>query len=80
VPVDRGHGGDPVNFANEIDRLATVMGFAAAGIAWSRCRMSSFRWPDIFLIGKFGIKGGDRVQVAGVTGGRHDNRPGSSAR
>jgi small-conductance mechanosensitive channel len=56
------------NFANEIGALATVMGFAAAGIAVALQNVILSLAGYFFLIGKFGIKVGDRVQVAGVMG------------
>jgi small-conductance mechanosensitive channel len=56
------------NFANEIGSLATVMGFAAAGIAVALQNVILSIAGYFFLIGRFGIKVGDRVQVSGVTG------------
>jgi len=56
------------NFANEIGALATVMGFAAAGIAVALQNVILSLAGYFFLIGRFGIKVGDRVQVAGVMG------------
>jgi small-conductance mechanosensitive channel len=56
------------NFASEIGALATVMGFAAAGIAVALQNVILSLAGYFFLIGKFGIKVGDRVQVSGVTG------------
>src|SRR5579872_104388 len=56
------------NFANEVGALATVMGFAAAGIAVALQNVILSLAGYFFLIGKFGIKVGDRVQVSGVTG------------
>jgi small-conductance mechanosensitive channel len=56
------------NFANEIGALATVMGFAAAGIAVALQNVILSLAGYFFLIGRFGIKVGDRVQVSGVTG------------
>jgi small-conductance mechanosensitive channel len=56
------------NFATEIGALATVMGFAAAGIAVALQNVILSLAGYFFLIGKFGIKVGDRVQVSGVTG------------
>jgi small-conductance mechanosensitive channel len=56
------------NFANEIGALATVMGFAAAGIAVALQNVILSVAGYFFLIGKFGIKVGDRVQVSGVSG------------
>ena len=56
------------NFANQIGALATVMGFAAAGIAVALQNVILSLAGYFFLIGKFGIKVGDRVQISGVTG------------
>jgi small-conductance mechanosensitive channel len=56
------------NFASELGALATVMGFAAAGIAVALQNVILSLAGYFFLIGKFGIKVGDRVQVSGVTG------------
>ncbi len=56
------------NFANEVGALATVMGFAAAGIAVALQNVILSVAGYFFLIGKFGIRVGDRVQVSGTTG------------
>jgi len=56
------------NFANEIGALATVMGFAAAGIAVALQNVILSLAGYFFLIGKFGIRVGDRVQISGVSG------------
>jgi small-conductance mechanosensitive channel len=56
------------NFANEIGAFATVMGFAAAGIAVALQNVILSLAGYFFLIGKFGIKVGDRVLISGVTG------------
>ncbi len=56
------------NFASEIGAVATVMGFAAAGIALALQNVLLSIAGYFFLIGKFGIKVGDRVQITGVTG------------
>ncbi|HLX37784.1 MAG TPA: mechanosensitive ion channel family protein, partial [Candidatus Binataceae bacterium] len=56
------------NFANEIGALATVMGFAAAGIAVALQNVILSLAGYFFLAGKYGIRVGDRVQVSGVTG------------
>jgi small-conductance mechanosensitive channel len=55
-------------FANQIGALATVMGFAAAGIAVALQNVILSLAGYFFLIGKFGIRVGDRVQISGVTG------------
>ncbi len=56
------------NFASELGAVATVMGFAAAGIALALQNVILSVAGYFFLIGKFGIKAGDRVQITGVTG------------
>ncbi len=56
------------NFATEVGSLATVMGFATAGIAVALQNVILSIAGYFFLIGRFGIRVGDRVQIAGVTG------------
>ncbi len=56
------------NFANELGAIATVMGLAAAGVAFALQNVILSFAGYFFLIGKFGIKVGDRVQIGGVTG------------
>lgn len=57
-----------INFSDEIGSAATVVGFAAAGIAVALQNVILSVAGYFFLIGKFGIKAGDRVQLGGVTG------------
>jgi small-conductance mechanosensitive channel len=57
-----------VNFSEEIGSAATVVGFAAAGIAVALQNVILSIAGYFFLIGRFGIKAGDRVQIGGVTG------------
>jgi len=57
-----------INFSNEIGSAATVLGFAAAGIALALQNVILSIAGYFFLIGRFGIKAGDRVQIGGVTG------------
>jgi small-conductance mechanosensitive channel len=57
-----------INFSDEIGSAATVMGFAAAGIAIALQNVILSIAGYFFLIGRFGIKAGDRVQIGGVTG------------
>src|SRR5271166_6667047 len=57
-----------INFADEIGSAATVVGFAAAGIAVALQNVILSIAGYFFLIGRFGIKAGDRVQIGGVTG------------
>ncbi len=56
------------NFAGEIGAIATVVGLAAAGMALALQNVLLSLAGYFFLIGKFGLKAGDRVEVAGVTG------------
>ena len=56
------------NFATEVGSLATVMGFATAGIAVALQNVILSIAGYFFLIGRFGIRVGDRVQIAGVVG------------
>jgi small-conductance mechanosensitive channel len=55
-------------FASELGTLATVMGFAAAGIALALQNVILSIAGYFYLSGRFGIRMGDRVQIAGVTG------------
>ena len=48
--------------------LATVMGFAAAGVALALQNVILSFAGYFYLSGRFGIRVGDRVQLAGVTG------------
>src|SRR5271154_2514223 len=57
-----------LNFSDEIGSAATVVGFAAAGIALALHNVILSVAGYFFLIGRFGIKAGDRVQIGGVTG------------
>jgi small-conductance mechanosensitive channel len=57
-----------INFASEIGSAATIVGFAAAGIAVALQNVILSIAGYFFLIGRFGIKAGDRVQIGGVTG------------
>ncbi len=57
-----------INFASELGSFATVMGLAAAGVAVALQNVILSAAGYFFLIGKFGIKTGDRVQIGGVTG------------
>ena len=55
-------------FASELSTLATVMGFAAAGIALALQNVILSLAGYFYLSGRFGIRIGDRVQIAGITG------------
>ena len=57
-----------INFSDELGSAATVVGFAAAGIAVALQNVILSIAGYFFLIGRFGIKAGDRVQIGGVTG------------
>ena len=57
-----------LNFANQVGSLATIMGFAAAGIAVALQNVILSVAGYFFLIGRFGIRAGDRVQIGNVTG------------
>jgi small-conductance mechanosensitive channel len=56
------------DFANEIGSIATVLGLAAAGIALALQNVILSVAGFFFLIGRYGIKAGDRVTIGGVTG------------
>ncbi len=56
------------NFANQIGAIATVLGFAAAGIAFALQNVILSVAGYFFLSGRFGIKAGDRVQIGCVSG------------
>ncbi|HXW83249.1 MAG TPA: hypothetical protein VEJ86_02500, partial [Candidatus Binataceae bacterium] len=57
-----------LNFATELGAVATIMGFAAAGIALALQNVILSVAGYFFLIGRFGMRAGDRVQLGGVTG------------
>jgi len=56
------------SFANELGSVATFAGLMTAGIAVAMQGVILSVVGYFFLIGKFGIRVGDLVQVAGVTG------------
>ena len=56
------------SFSNELGSMATFAGLMTAGIAVALQSVILSIAGYFFLIGKFGIKVGDRVQVAGVNG------------
>lgn len=56
------------DFASELSSLATVMGFAAAGIALALQNVILSIAGYFYLSGRFGIRVGDRVEIAGITG------------
>ena len=57
-----------VTFASELGSLATFAGLITAGVAVALQNVILSVAGYFFLIGKYGVKVGDRVQVAGVTG------------
>ena len=56
------------NFTSELGALATVVGFAAAGIAVALQDVIMSIAGYFRLSGRFGIKHGDRVELQGVRG------------
>jgi small-conductance mechanosensitive channel len=55
-------------FASELGTLATFAGLLTAGIAVALQNVILSIAGYFFLIGKYGVRVGDRVQIAGVTG------------
>ncbi len=55
-------------FANELTSVVTFAGLLTAGVAVALQSVILSVAGYFFLIGKYGIKVGDRVQIAGVTG------------
>jgi small-conductance mechanosensitive channel len=55
-------------FASELGALATVIGFAAAGIALALQNVILSLAGYFYLSGRFGVRVGDRVQVSGING------------
>ncbi len=56
------------SFANELSSVATFAGLITAGVAVALQNVILSVVAYFFLIGKYGIRVGDRVQVAGITG------------
>lgn len=56
------------NFTSELGTIATVMGFAAAGIAFALQNVILSLAGYFFLTGRFGIRVGDRVELGGIRG------------
>jgi len=56
------------DFANELGALATVMGFAAAGIALTLQNVILSMAGYFYVSGRYGIRVGDRVQISGISG------------
>jgi small-conductance mechanosensitive channel len=57
-----------VSFANELSSVATFAGLLTAGVALALQSVILSIAGYFLLIGKFGIRVGDRVQISGVTG------------
>jgi small-conductance mechanosensitive channel len=55
-------------FSSEIGSLATVAGLITAGVAVALQNVILSVAAYFFLIGKYGIRIGDRVQISGITG------------
>ncbi len=55
-------------FANELGSVATFAGLMTAGVALALQSVILSAAGYFFLIGRYGIRVGDRVQVSGVTG------------
>jgi small-conductance mechanosensitive channel len=56
------------SFANQLGTLATVMGLAAAGIALALQNVILSFAGYFFVTGRYGIRTGDRIQLAGISG------------
>jgi small-conductance mechanosensitive channel len=56
------------DFANELGTLATVMGLAAAGVALALQNVILSFAGYFFVTGRYGIRVGDRIQIAGISG------------
>ncbi len=57
-----------INFATELGSIATIIGFGAAGVALALQNVILSVAGYFFLIGKFGIHAGDRVQIGSTIG------------
>jgi small-conductance mechanosensitive channel len=55
-------------FANQLGTLATVMGLAAAGLALALQNVILSFAGYFFVTGRYGIRAGDRIQLAGISG------------
>src|SRR4029077_9903505 len=53
---------------NELGSLATIMGFAAAGVALALQNVIISLVGYFYLSGRFGVHVGDRVQLFGIDG------------
>ena len=57
-----------VTFASQLGSLATFAGLMTAGVAVALQSVILSVVGYFFLIGKYGVRVGDRVQIAGITG------------
>jgi small-conductance mechanosensitive channel len=55
-------------FTSQLGTFATVMGFAAAGIAFALQNVILSFAGYFFVTGRYGIRVGDRIQIAGISG------------
>ncbi len=56
------------DFASQLGTLATVMGLAAAGVALALQNVILSFAGYFFVTGRYGIRVGDRIQIAGISG------------
>ncbi len=56
------------DFTSELGSIATIMGFAAAGIALALQNVILSFAGYFFITGRFGIRVGDQIQLSGVSG------------
>jgi len=56
------------DFASQLSTLATVMGLAAAGVALALQNVILSFAGYFFVTGRYGIRVGDRIQIAGISG------------
>jgi len=60
--------GDRVGLVSEIGSIATYIGFVTAGVAVALQNVILAVVAYFFLIGRYGVRVGDRITLAGVTG------------
>ena len=56
------------DFSSQLGTLATVMGLAAAGVALALQNVILSFAGYFFVTGRYGIRVGDRIQIAGISG------------
>jgi small-conductance mechanosensitive channel len=56
------------DFANQFGALATILGFAAAGIALALQNVIMSMAGYLYVSGRYGIRVGDRIQISGING------------